>query len=132
MLAITINNQVIDTYLASYDVTVKKVYDENLNATAVSGKKIQKLLGVQRELKVKFEPMSTAQVSQLFTAIGLSQLGSTITYIDPMLGTSATKIFTCEQLPAASYFESDDGIDLWTIPDITFTEVVDTSSWGSL
>ena len=132
MLAITINNQVIDTYLASYDVTVKKIYDENLNATAVSGKKIQKLLGVQRELKVKFEPMSTAQVSQLFTAIGLSQLGSTITYLDPMLGRDNTLTFTCEQLPAASYFESDDGIDFWTIPDITFTEVVDTSSWGSL
>lgn len=116
-------------YLAGYDVTVEKVYDTNLNYTSVSGNKVQKQLGVQRVLKVKFEPMNTAQISELFTAIGLSEAGSTISYIDPYAGEVLTKVFTCEQLPAASYFESDDGKDFWTIPDITFTEKA--SSWGS-
>lgn len=132
MLAITINGTTIDMYLRSYDVVVKKVYDENLNATAVSGRKMQRLLGVQRELTVKFEPMNTAQISQLFNAIGLSSGGSTITYLDPMLGRNNTLVFLCEQLPAASYFESDDGIDFWTIPDIVFKEDIDSSSWGGV
>ena len=129
MLSITINNKVISMYLAGYDVVVEKVYDTNLNYTSVSGNKVQNLLGVQRKLTVKFEPMNTAQIAELFTAIGLSQSGTSITYIDPYAGQSLTKVFTCEQLPAASYFESDDGVDFWTIPDIEFTETA--SSWGS-
>lgn len=129
MLTITINNKVIGMYLAKYDVVVEKVYDTNLNYTSISGNKVQNLLGVQRKLTVSFEPMNTAQISELFTAIGLSQSGTTITYIDPYAGTALTKVFTCEQLPAASYFESDDGVDFWTIPDIEFTETA--SSWGS-
>ena len=128
MLSITINNQIINTYLVGYDVVIKKVYDENLNATAVSGRKMQQVLGVQRVITVKFEPMNTTQIHQLFTAIGFGTVS--ITYIDPIAGAGTTKHFTCEQLPVASYFESDDGIDFWTIPDIVFTEDIDSSSWG--
>lgn len=127
----TANEKVISTYLAGYDVEVVKVYDDNLNYTAVSGKEVRNVLGVQRVLTAKFEPMNTAQISELFNAIGLSQNGSSIKYLDPMSGSLQTRTFTCEQLPAASYFTSDDGIDFWTIPDIEFTEVIDTSLWGS-
>lgn len=119
----------IDFYLSSYDVTVEKVYDTNLNYTSVSGNKVQKLLGVQRVLKVKFDPMNTAQIHELFTAIGLEPTGTPISYIDPYAGAVLLRVFTCEQLPAASYFQSDDGIDFWTIPDVEFTEMA--SSWGS-
>lgn len=128
-IAITIGGVVVQQYLKKYEVTIKKIYDENLNYTSVSGKKVQKMLGVQREIKVSFEPMNTSQISTLFSAIGLNDTGTTIAYIDPMIG-STSSTFLVEQLPAASYFRSDDGIDFWTIPDITFTEVVDTSSWG--
>lgn len=132
MLSIIIGTKKISNYLAGYDVTVEKVYDTNLNYTSISGNKVQKILGVQRVIKIKFEPMNTAQISELFTAIGLSTQdtqGTSITYLDPLAGSTLTKSFTCEQLPAASYFQSDDGIDFWTIPDIEFTEMA--SSWGS-
>lgn len=129
MLSIIIGTKKISNYLAGYDVTVEKVYDTNLNYTSISGNKVQKILGVQRVIKIKFEPMNTAQISELFTAIGLSDSGTSITYLDPLAGSTLTKSFTCEQLPAASYFQSDDGIDFWTIPDIEFTEMA--SSWGS-
>lgn len=129
MLSIIIGTKKISNYLARYDVTVEKVYDTNLNYTSISGNKVQKILGVQRVIKIKFEPMNTAQISELFTAIGLSDSGTSITYLDPLAGSTLTKSFTCEQLPAASYFQSDDGIDFWTIPDIEFTEMA--SSWGS-
>lgn len=128
-IAITIGGVVVQQYLKKYEVTIKKIYDENLNYTSISGKKVSKVLGVQREIKVSFEPMSTTQIGQLFSAIGLSDAGTTIIYIDPILG-STTSVFLTEQLPAATYFRSDDGIDFWTIPDITFTEKVDSSSWG--
>ena len=135
MLALVFNPSeqseiIVRNYLAGYDVEVQKVYDDNLNYKALSGKEVKGVLGVQRVLTAKFEPMSTAQISELFQAIGLSQNGSRIQYLDPMSGSLQTRTFTCEQLPAASYFTSDDGIDFWTIPDIEFTEVVDTSSWG--
>ena len=129
-IAITIGGVVVQQYLKKYEVTIKKIYDENLNYTAISGRKVSKILGVQREIKVSFEPMSTSQISTLFSAIGLSDSGTTISYIDPIKG-STSSTFITEQLPAATYFRSDDGIDFWTIPDITFTEKeVDTSSWG--
>ena len=128
-------------YLDSYDVEVEKVYDDNLNYKSVSGAEIKNVLGVRRKLTAKFEPMSTAQIHELFTAIGLSQSGVSISYIDPYesdstysggveVPTYVTKTFTCEQLPTASYFESDDGFLFWTIPDIEFTETA--SSWGGL
>lgn len=125
------NETIVKNYLAGYDVEVQKVYDDNLNYTALSGKEVKGVLGVQRILTAKFEPMSTAQISELFQAIGLSQNGSSIKYLDPMSGSLQIRTFTCEQLPAASYFTSDDGIDFWTIPDIQFTEVIGTSSWGA-
>lgn len=129
-ISITIGGVVVQQYLKKYEVTIKKIYDENLNYTAISGRKVSKILGVQREIKVSFEPMNTTQISTLFSAIGLSDAGTTITYIDPIKG-STSSTFLTEQLPAATYFRSDDGIDFWTIPDITFTEKeVDTSSWG--
>lgn len=135
--AVTIAN-----YLDSYDVEVEKVYDDNLNYKSISGAEVKNVLGVRRKLTAKFEPMSTAQIHELFTAIGLSQSGVDITYIDPMESDSTypsggsetptyvTKKFTCEQLPTASYFESDDGYLFWKIPDIEFTETA--SSWGGL
>lgn len=128
MLSITINNQLIDTYLAGYDVVVEKIYDQNLNYTAVDGSEVKNLLGVQRVLTVKFEPMNTYQINELFNSIGIGDV--VIEYIDPMDSTSTVeRTFTCEQLPVASYFESDDGIDFWTIPDIEFKEAA--SSWRS-
>ena len=129
-ISITIGGVVVQQYLKKYEVTIKKIYDENLNYTSISGKKIQKVLGVQREIKVSFEPMNSTQIAELFSAIGLTDAGTTIAYIDPIEG-STSSTFLTEQLPAATYFRSDDGIDFWTIPDITFTEKeVDTSSWG--
>lgn len=128
-ISITIGGVVVQQYLKKYEVTIKKIYDENLNYTSISGKKVSKVLGVEREIKVSFEPMNTTQISTLFNAIGLSDVGTTISYIDPIKG-STSSVFTTEQLPAATYFRSDDGIDFWTIPDITFTEKVDSSSWG--
>ena len=129
-ISITIGGVVVQQYLKKYEVTIKKIYDENLNYTTISGQKISKILGVQREIKVSFEPMNTTQIGQLFSAIGLSDAGTTILYIDPIKG-STTSTFTTEQLPAATFFRADDGIDFWTIPVITFVEkTVDTSSWG--
>lgn len=133
---------VVAEYLSSYDVEVEKVYDDNLNYKSVSGAEVKNVLGVRRKLTAKFEPMSTAQIHELFNAIGLSQSGVDITYIDPMesdstypvggseVPTYVTKKFTCEQLPTASYFESDEGYLFWTIPDVEFTETA--SSWGGL
>mgnify|MGYP006872984320 CR=1 FL=1 len=130
MLSITINNQTISMYLKGYDVSIDTVHDDSLNYTAMSGKKVSPVLGVQRVLTVRFEPMSNTQIQTLFSAISTTT-ANTITYQDPMSG-EITKSFLCETLPAASYFESDEGVLFWTIPDITFTEDVDFSSaWES-
>lgn len=130
MLSITINNQTISMYLKGYDVNIETVHDSSLNYTAMSGATISPVLGIKRTLTVQFEPMSNTQIQQLFTTISTTQANS-ITYQDPMSG-EVTKSFLCESLPAASYFESDDGVLFWTIPDIVFTEDVDFSSaWDS-
>ena len=129
-ISITIGNKEVLQFLKNYEVTIKKVYDENLNYEAVSGQTVKSLLGIQRELKVSFEPMASSEIASVLGSIELSDEGTDITYIDPLLGVT-TKTFNVEQLPAATYFRSDDGVDFWILPDITFTEKdIDTSSWG--
>lgn len=130
MLSITINGTTIDRFLKNYDVKLTTVYDDTLNYTAMSGKKIANVLGVQRTLTLKFEPMSDTQIQSLFSTLSVES-SNTITYKDPKLG-QTTKSFICNDLPAASYFTSDDGILFWTIPDVTLVEdVAFSSAWGS-
>ena len=131
MLSLTINNTVIDKYLADYTVEIQKVYNSNADFTAIDGTKHQAYLGDKRVLSVNFEPMSTAQINELFTTIKSTQDSVSITYIDPEKGNNKLS-FSCGTLPAASFFESDNGVLYWTIPTVTFEEITDfTSSGGS-
>lgn len=123
---ITINSAVIDEYLDNYDVQINEVFAEEPNFTAVSGKLVQAYLGDQRTLNVNFEPMTTAQLNTLFKSIKASRNNISIKYIDPKDG-ETTKKFSCTSLPAATYFVCDDGRQFWTIPTVTFEEVVDFS-----
>lgn len=126
---IVINSTTIDEYLDSYDVQIQEVKAAQPNFTAISGKRVENYLGDQRLLMINFEPMNTAQINSLFSAIKAVHQRIPISYIDPQLG-EVTKYFTCDNLPAATYFVSDDGIQFWQLPTITFTEVVDYSSYG--
>lgn len=123
---ITINSAVIDEYLYNYDVQINEVFADEPNFTAVSGKLVQAYLGDQRVLNVNFEPMTTAQLNTLFKSIKASRNNISIKYIDPKDG-ETTKKFSCTSLPAATHFVSDDGRQFWTIPTVTFEEVVDFS-----
>ena len=60
-------------------------------------------------------------INDTFKAIKSNRESISITFIDPQLG-NVTKNFTCPTLPSATWFESDDGRQFWTIPDITFQE----------
>lgn len=131
MLSLTINGTVIDKYLANYTVEIQEVYNSNADFTAIDGTKHQAYLGDKRMLSVNFEPMSTSQINELFTTIKSSRDNISITYIDPEKGENNLS-FSCETLPAASYFESDNGVLYWTIPTVTFEEITNfTSSGGS-
>lgn len=118
--AITLNGTEIKEYLDTYEVKIDKVYAAEPNFVAVSGKTVNQLLGDQRTLTVTFEPMNTQQLNTLFRSINRSEK-ATIKYIDPELG-ETTKQFTCSSLPAAHYFVSDNGIQFWQIPSISFVE----------
>ena len=41
-ISITIGGVVVQQYLKKYEVTIKKIYDENLNYTTISGQKVSK------------------------------------------------------------------------------------------
>lgn len=129
MLSITINGTVIDTYLSKYNVEIQEVYNESGSFTAIDNTQHKAYLGDKRVLSVDFEPMSTEQINELFSAIKANREAITISYIDPQLGEN-TLTFTCSKLPAASYFESDDGIQFWQIPTVTFEEITAFSQSG--
>lgn len=120
MNAITIGALVIDKWLENYDVQIVEQFSSQ-GFTAVDGTQIDTYLGDKRTLTVKFEPMSTEQINELFKAIKSQRESISIGYIDPEKG-KTTKKFTCPNLPSATWFESDDGRQFWTIPDVVFQE----------
>ena len=120
MNTITINNLVIDKWLSNYDVNIAEQFSSQ-GFTAVDGTQVNSYVGDRRILVVKLEPMSTSQINDTFKAIKSNRESIPITFIDPQLG-NVTKNFTCPTLPSATWFESDDGRQFWTIPDITFQE----------
>lgn len=125
MFSIKINGTIIDKYLKSYDVKIVEQFSSSPNYVAVSGKTIRNYLGDKRQLTISFEPMENSQIQTLFASIKSSREIS-VEYIDPQLGL-VTKKFTCENLPAASYFVSDDGRKFWTLPDVLLEEVTNFS-----
>ena len=120
MNTITINNLVIDKWLSNYDVNIVEQFSSQ-GFTAVDGTQVNSYVGDRRILVVKLEPMSTSQINDTFKAIKSNRESIPITFTDPQLG-KVTKNFTCPTLPSATWFESDDGRQFWTIPDITFQE----------
>ena len=120
MNTITINNLVIDKWLSNYDVNIVEQFSSQ-GFTAIDGTQVNSYVGDRRILVVKLEPMSTSQINDTFKAIKSNRESIPITFIDPQLG-KVTKNFTCPTLPSATWFESDDGRQFWTIPDITFQE----------
>lgn len=120
MNAIKISDLVIDRYLDNYDVQIEEQFSAQ-GFTAIDGTQVNSYLGDRRVLVVKFEPMSTAQINELFKAIKKNRESIQIQFIDPQLG-QVTKGFTCPSLPSATWFVSDDGRQFWTIPDVTFQE----------
>ena len=131
-LSISINGVIISDYLNKYQCKIDEVYDTENSFEAIDGTKQEIYLGDKRTLTVDFEPMSTEQLTELFTAIK-SDRDVTIIYTDPIEGENTEKIFTCNSLPTATYFESDPIIDpsnpnrtqillFWTIPTITFIQ----------
>ena len=129
MLSITINGTVIDVYLADYSVEIQEVYNSSGSFTAIDNTEHKAYLGDQRVLSVDFEPMSTDQMNELFSVIKANREAISIAYIDPQLG-ETTLSFTCPKLPAASFFEADNGIQFWKIPTVTFEEITAFSSGG--
>ena len=126
---IKINNLTVEKYLNNYTVDIEEVMSSS-GFTAVSGKKHEIYLGDKRNITVSFEGMSTNEINSLFSEIKSVRSKIPITYVDPQLG-EITKYFTCNKLPAATYFVSDDGIQFWKLPDITFEEVTNFASSGS-
>ena len=120
MTTIKIGSLVIDKWLENYDAQIIEQFSSQ-GFTAVDGTQVNTYLGDKRTLVVKFEPMSTPQINQLFTAIKSNRASIPITYVDPKDG-ETTRYFTCPNLPSATWFVSDDGRQFWTIPSVTFQE----------
>ena len=120
MNTIKIGSLVIDKWLENYDAQIIEQFSSQ-GFTAVDGTQLNTYLGDKRTLVVKFEPMSTQQINELFKAIKLSRESIPITYVDPKDG-ETTRNFTCPNLPSATWFVSDDGRQFWTIPSVTFQE----------
>lgn len=129
MFAITIGSLKIDRYLDNYSVNIIERYATDTNFTSISGKSMNKYLGDRRELSVNFEPMETSQINELFTAVKQYKNDIPIGYNDPQFG-NVTKKFSCNNLPAATYFVSDDNRKFWTIPTVTFSETDESASEG--
>lgn len=131
MFSITIgenaNALTVDMYLDNYSVNIIERYATDMNFTAVSGKSMNKYLGDRRELLVNFEPMETKQINELFKTIKSYKNNIPISYMDPEKG-YITKRFSCNNLPVATYFISDDGRKFWTIPTVTFSETDESAS----
>lgn len=142
MLSITINGKIIDVFLSKYQVQIREVYDNKSNFVAIDGTEHKTFLGNQRFLSVDFEPMSQSQMEELFSAIKENRESISISYLDPQLG-EVIKQFTCDNLPAATYFETDpkyvynselktavqETVKFWTVPTINFEETKE--SWWS-
>lgn len=120
MNSITISGLTIDKYLDNYDVQIVECFSSQ-GFTAIDGTQVNSYLGDRRILVVKFEPMTTPQINNLFKAIKQSRESIPIGFTDPQLG-QTSKQFTCPNLPSATWFVSDDGRQFWTIPDVTFQE----------
>lgn len=127
MFSISIGEMVIDMYLNNYSVDINGRYASDINFTSISGKTMNKYLGDSRELSVNFEPMETSQINELFREIKKYRNNIPITYKDPQKG-QITKHFSCDNLPVATYFISDDGREFWTIPTVVFTETEESAS----
>lgn len=128
IFAITIgDNLVVDKYLDNYSVNIIERYATNTNFTSISGKSMNKYLGDRRELSVNFEPMETFQLNELIKAIKKHKNDIPIGYNDPQFG-DITKRFSCNNLPAATYFVSDDNRKFWTIPTVVFSETDESAS----
>lgn len=117
----------VDEYLNNYSVNIVERYASSVSFTSISGKSTNKYLGDRRELSVNFEPMSTEQITDLISTIKHYKNNIPIGYIDPQYG-KTIKRFSCNTLPAATYFVSDDGIQFWTIPTVNFSETDESAS----
>ena len=120
MNSIRISGLTVDKYLDNYDVQIVECFSSQ-GFTAIDGTQVNSYLGDRRILVVKFEPMTTPQINELFKAIKRSRESIPIEFTDPQLG-KTEKQFTCPNLPSATWFVSDDGRQFWTIPDVTFQE----------
>lgn len=121
----------INMYLNNYSVNIIEKYANDSNFTSISGNTINKYLGDIRRLSVNFEPMETKQINELISKIKTYKNDIPLIYIDPQFG-KIQRRFSCNDLPTATYFESDDGKQFWTIPTVIFTET-DASAkenWG--
>lgn len=128
LFAITIgDNLIVDKYLDNYSVNIIERYATDTNFTSISGKNMNKYLGDRRELSVNFEPMETNQLNQLVKAIKKHKNDIPINYNDPQFG-NITKRFSCNTLPTATYFVSDDNRKFWTIPTVVFSETDESAS----
>lgn len=121
MLSVKINDTVIDRYLDKFQVDIKKRYADGVNYKTISGKEIKHFLGYQRQISIDFEPMENSQIQELFSAICKDSDEINIQYDDPKNG-RITKKFVCNNLPASTYFVSDDGRKFWMIPTVVFEE----------
>ena len=119
--SIKINGLTVQKFLNNYDVQIIEKYAASPSFTAISGKEVKSYLGDRRKLAIQFEAMETSQITSLFTAIKSARENIPIEYIDPQYGVIIKK-FTCPNLPAATYFVSDDGRQFWTIPTVNFEE----------
>lgn len=121
------NDLVVDKYLSNYSVNIIERYATNTNFTSISGKTMNRYLGDRRELSVNFEPMETNQINKLISTIKKYHNNIPITYEDSQLG-EVTKHFSCNNLPASTYFTSDDNRNFWTIPTVVFSETDESAS----
>lgn len=121
----------INMYLDNYSVNIAEKYANNSSFTSISGDTINKYLGDVRKLSVDFEPMETKQINELISKIKSYSNDIPIIYVDPQYG-KIQRRFSCNDLPTATYFESDDKKQFWKIPTVVFTETDDSAKehWG--
>lgn len=110
----------MDFYLSGYDVSIRKEMGAAGTFTAINGMKHEDFIGFRRIIVVKFYDMRTCDLNELMNAI-MGSLTATIEYVDPECGKS-TRTFVINEIPTQTYFESDDGVVIWHVPDMTFEE----------
>jgi len=81
----------------------------------LNGQLIRDRLGIKRRLDVTCKPLTTSEASRILTAIEPEWV--TVTFTDPMSGTTVTKTMYSNNIPA-SIAMIKDGVEYWN--GITF------------